>query len=63
MLLVPDLYCGNIMGKCLTVTAGAKMAGVVVGARAPIVLTSRVSSAEERFNSIAVAALTAGGIN
>ncbi|HOG00530.1 MAG TPA: phosphate acyltransferase [Clostridia bacterium] len=63
VLLVPDLNCGNIMGKCLTVTAGAKMAGVVVGARAPIVLTSRVSSAEERFNSIAVAALTAGGIN
>lgn len=61
VLLVPDMNCGNIMGKCLTVTAGAKMAGVVVGARVPIALTSRGSSTEERFNSIAIAALSAGG--
>ncbi|HWQ58410.1 MAG TPA: phosphate acyltransferase [Clostridia bacterium] len=62
VLLVPDMNCGNIMGKCLTVTAGAKMAGIVVGAKAPIVLTSRGSSAEEKFNSIAIAALTAGAM-
>lgn len=61
VLVVPDMNCGNILGKSLTVTAGAKMAGIVVGARAPIVLTSRGSSAEEKFNSIAVAALTAAG--
>ncbi len=61
ILLTPDMNSGNILGKCLIVTAGAKMAGVIVGARAPIVLTSRGSSAEEKFNSIAVAALMAAG--
>ena len=61
VLIVPDMNCGNILGKCLTVTAGAKMGGIIVGAKAPVVLTSRGSSADEKFNSIAVAALTAAG--
>lgn len=61
ILITPDMNSGNILGKCLTVTAGAKMAGIIVGAKAPIVLTSRGSSAEEKFNSIAIAALTAAG--
>lgn len=61
VLITPDMNSGNILGKCLIVTAGAKMAGVIVGARAPIVLTSRGSSAEEKFNSIAIAALMAAG--
>ena len=61
VLIVPDMNCGNILGKCLTVTARAKMGGIIVGAKAPIVLTSRGSSAEEKFDSIAIAALTAAG--
>lgn len=60
-LIVPDLVSGNILGKCLIVSANAKMAGIVVGAKAPIVLTSRGSSAEEKFLSIAFAALAAAG--
>lgn len=59
ILLVPDINCGNLLSKSLMVTAGAKLGGIVVGAKAPIVLTSRGSSAEEKFNSIAIAALTA----
>lgn len=58
VLLVPDLACGNILVKSLTVTAGASMAGLIVGAKIPIVLTSRGSSADEKLNSIALSALT-----
>lgn len=61
-LIVPDLVSGNILGKSLIVSAKAKMAGIVVGAKAPIVLTSRGSSAEEKFLSIAFAALAAAGM-
>ncbi len=60
-LIVPDLVSGNILGKCLIVSAGASLAGIVVGAKAPIVLPSRGSSAEEKFQSIALAALAAAG--
>ncbi len=58
-LIVPDIDAGNILGKSWIVTAGADMGGVIMGAKAPIVLTSRGSSAEEKFYSIAVAALMA----
>lgn len=60
-LIVPDLVSGNVLGKCLTLSAGASLAGIVVGAKAPIVLPSRGSSAEEKFQSIAFAALAAAG--
>ena len=60
-LIVPDLVSGNVLGKCLIVSAGASLAGIVVGAKAPIVLPSRGSSAEEKFQSIAFAALAAAG--
>ncbi len=59
-LIVPDIDTGNILGKCLTVTARAEMGGIVMGCRVPIVLTSRGSSAEEKFFSIAIAALMSG---
>lgn len=59
-LIVPDIDSGNILGKCLIVTAKSEMGGVIMGAKVPIVLTSRGSSAEEKFFSIAVASLMAG---
>lgn len=59
VLVAPNIHAGNIMGKMLACTCKAKMAGFVVGARCPIVLTSRGSSAEEKFLSIAVSAAAA----
>lgn len=56
VLIVPNIHAGNIMGKMLTCTCHAKMAGFVVGAKCPIVLTSRGSSAEEKYLSIVVSA-------
>ena len=44
MLVAPNINAGNLMGKMLTVTCGAKMAGFIVGAKCPIVMTSRGSS-------------------
>ena len=61
VLVAPNIHAGNIMGKMLTVTCGAKMAGFIVGARCPIAMTSRGSSAEEKLNSIVLAALAARG--
>lgn len=56
VLVVPNIHAGNILGKAYTVTCGAKMAGFIVGAKCPIVLTSRGSSAEEKYMSIVVSA-------
>lgn len=58
ILVVPNMTAGNLLGKCLTISARAEMAGIVVGAKIPIVVTSRGSSAEEKFNSIALCAIT-----
>ncbi len=60
LLLVPNITVGNILGKALVYTAGAKMAGVVVGAKAPIILTSRGSSFEEKYYSILLAGAISG---
>lgn len=57
ILIAPSLAAGNILNKCLTLTAGGKMAGLVVGAKVPVVVTSRGSSAEEKMLSLAVASL------
>jgi phosphotransacetylase len=46
ILVVPDLEAGNMLAKQLTFMAGAEAAGIVIGARAPIVLTSRADSAQ-----------------
>lgn len=60
MLVVPNIHAGNILGKSLVEMAGAKMAGMVLGAACPIVLTSRGSSYEEKFNSLMLACLVSG---
>lgn len=59
ILLVPDIAAGNILSKALIYSAGAKMAGMVIGARVPIALTSRGSTAEEKYLSIALCASAA----
>jgi phosphotransacetylase/acyl dehydratase len=57
ILLVPDLVSGNILAKQLTFMANADAAGIVLGARAPIVLTSRADSVRARLTSCALAVL------
>jgi phosphate acetyltransferase len=57
ILLVPDLESGNMLAKQLEYLGGAELAGVVLGARVPIVLTSRSDSARARLGSCAVAVL------
>lgn len=57
ILLVPDLVSGNILSKDLEYLAGAQLAGIVVGTKVPIVLTSRSGSTNARILSCAVAAL------
>jgi phosphate acetyltransferase len=59
ILVVPDLEAGNMLAKNLTFLAGADAAGIVVGARVPIVLTSRADSVRARMASCAIAALYA----
>ena len=56
ILLVPEIVVGNVLGKCLTYTCGGRMAGIVMGCKVPIVLTSRGSSAEEKYYSLAMGA-------
>ncbi|MDR2156714.1 MAG: phosphate butyryltransferase [Clostridiales Family XIII bacterium] len=55
VLIVPNIHAGNILGKSLVELAGGHMAGLVMGAKCPIVLTSRGSSAAEKFNALALA--------
>jgi phosphate butyryltransferase len=57
VLVAPDIEAGNILYKCLLELGGAKGAGIVMGAAAPIVLTSRADTAETKLASIAFAAL------
>ena len=59
ILLVPDIEAGNMLYKELTWLAGAGAAGVVLGTRVPVLLTSRSDSMDARINSCAVAALHA----
>jgi phosphate acetyltransferase len=59
ILLVPDLEAGNMLAKQLCYLAGADAAGIVLGARVPIVLTSRADSVRSRLASTAVMALVA----
>ena len=59
ILVVPDLEAGNMLAKQLTFMADAEAAGIVIGARVPIVLTSRADSARARLASCAVAVLFA----
>jgi phosphotransacetylase len=59
VLLAPDLEAGNILAKLLSFLANADSAGLVVGARVPIILTSRADSVRARIASCAVAMLAA----
>jgi phosphate acetyltransferase len=59
ILVVPDLEAGNMLAKNLTFLAKADAAGIVLGARVPIILTSRADSVRTRMASCAVAALYA----
>lgn len=59
ILVVPDLESGNMLAKQLQYFAGAESAGIVLGARVPIVLTSRADSARNRLASVAVMVLLA----
>ncbi len=57
ILLVPDLVSGNILAKDLEYLAGATMAGVILGARVPVILTSRSDPPRSRFLSACLATL------
>jgi phosphate acetyltransferase len=59
IFIVPDLESGNILAKQLEYLAGGKGAGIVLGARVPIILTSRADSAEMRLASAALAVMYA----
>lgn len=59
ILVVPDLEAGNMLAKNLTFLSHADAAGIVLGARVPIVLTSRADTVRTRLASCAVAALYA----
>lgn len=59
VLMVPDLEAGNMLAKSLSFLAGADAAGIVLGARVPIILTSRADSVATRLASCAVASMVA----
>jgi phosphate butyryltransferase len=57
VLLVPDINAGNVLGKSLIYFAKAKMAGLILGAARPVVVTSRADTHEGKVLSIALGAL------
>ncbi len=59
LLVVPDLEAGNMLAKSLSFLAGADTAGIVLGARVPIILTSRADSLMARLASCAIASMVA----
>ena len=59
ILVVPDLEAGNMLAKNLSFLANADAAGIVLGARVPIILTSRANSVRTRMASCAIASLYA----
>ena len=59
VLVVPDMEAGNMLAKSLSFLAGADAAGIVLGARVPIILTSRADSLPTRLASCAVAVMVA----
>ncbi|MCB6992557.1 bifunctional enoyl-CoA hydratase/phosphate acetyltransferase [bacterium 210820-DFI.6.37] len=63
ILIVPNITAGNILGKSMTELDHGKMAGLIIGAKCPIVVTSRGSSSEEKYNALMLAAKMAGGSN
>ena len=59
ILIVPDIEAGNMLAKQLTFLGGAEAAGIVLGARVPVILTSRADSERSRLVSCAIAVLLA----
>lgn len=59
LLVMPDLVSANVLAKSITELAGGTTAGIVLGARVPIVLVSRASTASDKFYSVAQAAYIA----
>ena len=59
IILVPNIETGNVMYKTLTYTSNAKNGGILAGAAAPVILTSRADSDESKLYSIALASLAA----
>lgn len=57
IVVVPDLESGNMLAKQLEYLGGARMAGIVLGAAVPVILTSRADSAKTRMTSAALAVL------
>jgi len=60
VLIAPDIEAGNILNKSMEYFAQAEKAGVIMGAKTPIILTSRASSDRAKLNSIALGLLVAG---
>lgn len=56
IMVTPDMASGNFIGKSWTIQGGGRMAGMIVGAKVPVVLVSRGSGADEKFYSIVFAA-------
>lgn len=61
LLVVPNIVAGNILVKCLTCSAKARSAGLILGAKVPIIITSRSSSVQNKYLSIVIA--SAVGLN
>ncbi|AEX85793.1 phosphate butyryltransferase [Marinitoga sp. 1135] len=57
ILVVPDIHAGNVLGKAAVYLANGKIAGLVLGAKAPIVIVSRADTAESKLASLALAVL------
>lgn len=55
ILVVPNIITGNILGKSMVELCGGKMAGLIMGAKCPIIVTSRASSTEEKYNALCLA--------
>jgi phosphate butyryltransferase len=60
LLIMPDIVSGNVLYKALGFLTNSKLAAVIIGAKVPIVLTSRSDSEDAKFNSIYLAALGSG---
>ncbi len=60
ILLMANIEAGNAVYKCLTYTTESKNGGLLMGAAAPVIVTSRADSPETKMNSIALASLVAG---
>lgn len=60
IVVSPDIVSGNVLAKSLAMFGGGKMAGVVLGAAAPIVLVSRSSSADEKYLALVLAGIVGG---